>query len=76
MEKGARLEGKTAWDVARAYSDIAYSEAYDILRLIKPDHLAPATSLIDAQIDFVKQLEAKGFTYRIDDGVYFDTSKL
>lgn len=77
MEKGARRDGITAWDVAEKYIAIAEHEAYDILKLKKPTHTIRATSLIDQQIDFVKDLESKGFTYTIDnDGVYFDTSKL
>lgn len=77
MEKGARREGKTAWDVAQKYIDIANHEAYSILGLIHPDHLVRATDYIDQQIAFAKELEAKGFTYIIDgDGLYFDTSKL
>lgn len=77
MEKGAKREGLTAWDVAKKYSDIAEHEAYDILRLLRPDHLEPATRSIDQQIAFAKDLEDKGFTYIIPgDGLYFDTSKL
>lgn len=77
MEKGAKREGKTAWDVAKKYSDIAEHEAYEILKLIRPDHLVPATDLIEEQIDFVRQLSVKGLTYTIEaDGVYFDTSKI
>lgn len=76
MEKGARAEGLTAWDVAKKYSDIAEHEAYNLLGLVRPDHLTPATSCIDKQIEFAKALEEKGYLYRIDDGMYFDTSKL
>lgn len=76
MEKGARAEGLTAWDVAKKYSDIAEHEAYELLGLVRPDHLAPATSCVDKQIEFAKALEEKGYLYRIDDGMYFDTSKL
>lgn len=77
MEKGARQEGITAWDVARKYSEIAEDEAYNTLGLLRPDHLEPATKYIDSQIEFAKQLEEKGLTYIIDgDGLYFDTSKL
>lgn len=77
MQKGARQEGKTAWDVAKKYSDIASHEAYDILQLIRPDHLEPATKFIDQQIAFARELETKGLTYIIaGDGLYFDTSKL
>jgi len=77
MEKGARQENLTAWDVAKKYSEIAEHEAYEILKLVRPDHLEPATKFIDQQIEFVSQLEAKDLTYIIPgDGVYFDTSKL
>ncbi len=77
MEQGAQREGKTAWDVAEKYIEIAEREAYDVLKLIRPDHLVRATDYIDQQIAFARELEEKGFTYIIDgDGLYFDTSKL
>lgn len=76
MLKGALREGLTAWQVADKYIKIADDEAYNQLGLIRPDHMPRATEYIQQQIDFVKELESKGFTYVIDDGVYFDTSKL
>lgn len=76
MEKGARAEGLTAWDVAKKYSAIAEHEAYELLGLVRPDHLVAATSCIDGQIAFASLLDQKGFLYRTDDGMYFDTSKL
>lgn len=76
MLKSALSEGLTAWEVAEKYIDIANHEAYEQLGLIKPEHLPRATDYIQQQIEFVKQLEEKGFTYKIADGVYFDTSKL
>lgn len=77
MEKGAQREGITAWDVAQKYIDIANHEAYELLRLVRPDHLVRATDYIPQQIAFAQELEAKGFTYIIPgDGLYFDTSKL
>ena len=76
MEKGARQEGITAWDVAAKYSQIAEHEGYDLLGLIRPDHLVAATSCIDEQIAFAQQLDDRGYLYRTDDGMYFDTSKL
>lgn len=77
MEKGARAEGKSAWDVAEKYITVADHEAYDLLRLKRPTHLARATDYIPQQIAFAKDLEAKGLTYLIDgEGLYFDTSKL
>ncbi|NCU30548.1 cysteine--tRNA ligase [Candidatus Saccharibacteria bacterium] len=77
MEKGARIEGTTAWDIARKYTDIADHEAYDLLGLIRPEHLIPATEFISQQIDFTRDLEGRGYTYIIPgEGLYFDTAKL
>jgi cysteinyl-tRNA synthetase len=76
MQKGALKEGKTAWEVAQKYIDIADHEGFDMLGLLKPTHMPRATDYIPQQIGFVKKLEDKGFTYTLDDGVYFDTSKL
>lgn len=77
MEKGARKEGITAWDVAKKYSEIAEHEAYELLGLVRPNHLVSATSCVEQQISFAKELEDKGYLYKIDgDGMYFDTSKL
>jgi cysteinyl-tRNA synthetase len=68
-------EGKTAWQVAEKYIKIADHEAFEMLGLIKPEHMPRATDYIEQMIEFVKALEEKGYTYVIDDGVYFDTSK-
>lgn len=77
MEKGAKREGLTAWDVADKYIAIADHEAHELLGLVRPTHLVRATTLIEEQIAFVKELEQKGFTYIIpNEGVYFDTSRL
>lgn len=77
MEKGARAEGITAWEVAAKYSQIAEHEGYELLKLKRPTHLAAATDYIEQQIEFARQLDEKGYLYRIEgDGMYFDTSKL
>lgn len=77
LEKGARREGITAWDVAKKYSAIADHEAHDMLGLLRPTHLISATSLIDKQIDFAASLDEKGYLYEIpNEGMYFDTSKI
>lgn len=76
MLKGALKEGLTAWQVAEKYIAVADDEAYNQLGLLRPDHMPRATEYIPQQIAFVEELERKGFTYTIADGVYFDTSKL
>jgi len=41
-----------------------------------PNIICPATKHIEEQINLIKKIEEKGFTYIISDGVYFDTSRL
>lgn len=75
LEKGARREGKSAWDVAQFYGD-DFVDGLKKLNFVMPSHLVKATEHIPEQIALVKTLEDKGFTYIIDDGVYFDTARL
>ena len=74
LEKGAKREGKTAWDVARFYGDY-FVEGLQRLNISNPDYLPKASEHIAEQIALVQELETKGYTYVIGDGVYFDTSK-
>lgn len=75
LEKGARREGKTAWDVAKFYGDY-FVHALDRLNITRPSNLPKATDHIAEQIELIQKLEQKDYTYTIDDGVYFDTAKL
>lgn len=74
MQKGARREGITAWDVAKKYTK-EFIQGMQELNCIMPTYITNATDFIEEQIALVKVLEQKGYTYVIDDGVYFDTSK-
>jgi len=74
MEKGAAREGKSAWDIADFYARAFKKDIAD-LNILEPDIWVKATDTIPEQIDLVKALEKKGFTYRTADGIYFDTSK-
>ena len=74
MQKGARREGITAWDVAKKYTN-EFMQGMNDLNCIMPTYITNATDFIEEQITLVTVLEQKGYTYVIDDGVYFDTSK-
>ena len=74
MEKGSRREGKTAWEIAEFYTE-AFKTDIRQLNILEPDIWVKATDTIDDQIKLIESLEAKGFTYRTRDGIYFDTSK-
>lgn len=74
IQKGAHSEGVTAWEIADKYSR-SFIEGMKELNLLPPQHLSKATEHIEQQIDLIKRLEEKGFTYRTNDGIYFDTAK-
>ena len=74
LEKGAKREGKTAWEVAKFYAD-DFKEGMKALNLTTPTHMPHATDYIPQQLELIRILQEKGFTYQIDDGIYFDTSK-
>ncbi len=75
MEKGARREGKSVWDIAEYYTQ-AFMKDWDRLRLVAPTRWTKATDHIAEQIELVRALEDRGYTYFIEgDGVYFDTAK-
>lgn len=74
LEKGARREHKTAWDVARFYANY-FAHGLERLNIQTPNQLPKATEHIAEQISLIQQLEQRGYTYTIDDGVYYDTSK-
>ncbi len=75
LEIGAKREKKTVWDIAEFYTK-EFKKDIKKLNIIEPDIWCKATDHIKEQIDWIKKLEKKGFTYKIDDGIYFDTSKL
>lgn len=76
MEKGARRENKTVWEIAEQYSNRFVESAVKLNIKIPPKPLlCRATDHIPEQIELVRILMDKGFAYKISDGVYFDTSK-
>jgi len=75
MEKGAKREKKTVWEIAEFYAK-AFKKDLELLSIKEPDIWVKATDTIEDQINLIKVLEKKGFTYKISDGIYFDSSKL
>jgi cysteinyl-tRNA synthetase len=75
MEKGSRRTGTSAWAMAEFYTQ-AFTEDLRRLNILEPTMWCRATDHIPIQIDTIRGIEAKGFTYRTSDGIYFDTAKL
>ncbi|HUD05563.1 MAG TPA: cysteine--tRNA ligase [Candidatus Saccharimonadales bacterium] len=74
LQVGAKREGKTAWEIAKYYSQY-FLDGLDRLNISKPTYTPKATDHIGEQIDLIQRLESADYTYIIDDGVYYDTSK-
>lgn len=74
MEKGSRKEGLTVWEIAKKYEN-EFLENLKELNIEVPWKMPRATDHIQEQIDLIKKNETNGFTYKISDGIYFDTSK-
>ena len=75
LEKGARREGKTAWEVANEYTQLYLSDMKRV-NLLVPTVMPKATDHIAEQIAMIEAIEKNGYVYLTSDGVYFDTSKL
>lgn len=74
MEKGAEEQKLSVWDLAKKFEN-QFLESMEALNIVRPSLIVRATEAIEDQIELVKILEEKGFTYKTSDGVYFDTSK-
>ena len=76
LEKWAKREGISARDVAQKYENI-FKEGMKKLHIDEFDVMPRATEHIEEQIELVKTLEKKWYTYIVEwDGIYMDTSKV
>jgi cysteinyl-tRNA synthetase len=74
IEKSAREKRKSAFEISRFYEKL-FKEDIKKLNIKKPFKFPRATEHIKEMIELIKILEKKGYTYKISDGIYFDTSK-
>lgn len=74
MEKGAHREGKSVWEIAEKYTQ-AFKSDIQALNILPPTIWCKATAHIPQQIKLIQKLEEKGITYRLADGIYYDTSR-
>ncbi|MDZ7726161.1 MAG: cysteine--tRNA ligase [Candidatus Campbellbacteria bacterium] len=76
IEKGAKREKKSVEEIiehyTQAFLDDLQSLNIDTSNVYKYPR---ATDHISEQIELIKTLEEKGYTYTTSDGVYFDTAK-
>lgn len=74
MEKGAKREGMTVWQIADKYI-AQFKESMEKLNITPPDVLCRATEHIDDQIRLIEKIEKNDFAYMTKTGLVFDTGK-
>jgi len=62
------------WDIAKFYTDY-FMNGLNRLNITMPDHITKATEYINQQLNLVRILKEKGYTYQTSDGIYYDISK-
>ena len=76
LEKWAKRDWISAWDVAKKYEAIFRAWLKD-MHIDEFEVMPRATEHIQEQINLVKLLEEKWYTYEVPwDGIYMDTSKV
>lgn len=74
MQVEAKKQKKTSWDISKKYTEI-FKRQMKELNIKKPTKMPKATQTIREQIQLIKKLEQKKYTYKTQDGIYYDTSK-
>ncbi len=74
IEKAAKREHKKASEIADFYLKL-FKQDLKKLNITEPDIWCKATGHIKEQIELIKKLEKKGYTYKTSDGIYFNSSK-
>ena len=74
MELAVQKEHKSVNEIADYYLSI-FKQDMKKLHIFEPLIWCKATAHIREQIELIKKLEKKGYTYKTSDGIYFDSSK-
>ncbi len=74
QEKAAKLSGESAQDIAEKYTSLFKEDIKKLNLKTEGTQFPKATDYIAEQIAMVETLMEIGHAYKIDDGIYFDTS--
>ncbi len=74
MELAASTSGRRAEEIAAEYTE-QWLRDRAAVGCLAPEVLCKATEHIPEQIALAERLEARGYTYRTRDGLYFDTAR-
>lgn len=74
IEKMAKNAGKTAAEISSFYTNIFFEDIAKLHIKTEGTLFPKASEHIQEQIELIQKLEKNGCTYKITDGIYFDTS--
>ncbi|MDE1870454.1 MAG: cysteine--tRNA ligase [Candidatus Micrarchaeota archaeon] len=74
VKLAAEREHKTARQVADFYT-AEFERDISQLNILRPSKMPKATEHIEEMLALIEKLDAKRYLYRVDTGVYYDTSK-
>ncbi len=72
--KKMQESGESLEQITQKYI-VHYERDMKNLRVLEPDLKPKATEYIKQMIELILHLQRQGFTYTLEDGIYFDTSK-
>ena len=75
MELASAKAEKSPWELSEFYTQ-EFRKDLHRLNIMPPSVWCKATDHIVEMLDFAKVLEDRGYTYLLDSGLYFDTSKV
>jgi cysteinyl-tRNA synthetase len=74
MDKAVKREGKSPQEIADYYFREFANDLKNV-NFIEPYKWTKATEHVKEQIELIKKLEEKSYTYKTDSAIYFDVSK-
>ncbi len=70
----ADKEHKSMRDIAAFYTNI-FLKDFRLINILPPSRMPKASENVEEMLDLIRKLDEKGYLYKTEDGVYFDTSK-
>mgnify|MGYP006266623711 CR=1 FL=1 len=65
---------KTSWESLGSTQTALFVDDMTALRILPPEYFVPVTEVMDGIVDAINLLNTNGFTYRLDNDLYFDVS--
>ncbi len=75
MEVASARTAKSPWELSQFYTH-EFRKDLQRLNIMPPSVWCKATDHIEEMLDFAKVLDERGYTYVLDSGLYFDTTKV